>query len=163
MIHARPRAAADRRRHSFKSRRGHRLQNAPCWGCTESQRLGLRKGQREAYDRNPLCPLCSTSDQDETARIFRRLPCLALSRKNVNFCCKINDLYAIKGLILGRFFYIILASAGADCSWTVLRTKILEVRGKTIVYAAADYLNYPSNLPQGPPHRGPSAFQENPK
>ena len=48
---------------------------------TESQRLGLRKGQREAYDRNPLCPLCSTSDQDETARIFRRLPRLALSRK----------------------------------------------------------------------------------
>ena len=55
--------------------------NAPCWGCTESQRLGLRKCQWEAYDRTPLCPLCSTSDQDETARIFRRLPCLALSRK----------------------------------------------------------------------------------
>ena len=33
--------------------------------------------------------------------------------KSVNLCRKINDLYAIKGLILDRFFYIILASAAS--------------------------------------------------
>jgi hypothetical protein len=53
---------------------------------TESQRLRLRKGQREAYDRNPLCPLCSTSDQDENSANIQKAAVPGFEPKSVNFC-----------------------------------------------------------------------------